>query len=94
MKPLHPLCSVRTLKTPIVEGSILAANGDWNRKYLVVMRDGALHAKFLGRFYADGREQPARRVSVFRLTSFDDLSKAIGKGGCQYWHVSSARSAA
>jgi hypothetical protein len=95
---MHPLARVQYSPNPISEGSIIAANGAWNRKYAVFMRNGELHARLLGRFYADGRAYPARKARPFKLhfdtgersLAYPTLppSKATGPGGfCQYWHV-------
>jgi hypothetical protein len=98
---LSGLSRVSYTSRPISVGSILAANGDWSRKYAVFERDGVLHARFLGRFYADGRIVYAKKPRVFPLhfkasallpdssIRVWDLppSKAVGSGQCEYWHV-------
>lgn len=87
---MNPLCHVRTVKKPIVAGCILAANGAWNRKYAVFEKNGVLHARLLGRFYADGRVFWPKRPRTFRLVlGCGPLAwAAVGPGGfCEYWHV-------
>lgn len=87
---MNPLCKVKVVRKPISEGSIVAANGAWNRKYAVFKRDGMLYARLLGSFYADGRVVRPRRPQPFPLKFYPDFPswKAVGRYGfCEYWHV-------
>jgi hypothetical protein len=71
---MNPLCKVRTdTESDIKPGDFLARDGSWDRKYVVISigegvdegefwSDIPVIIRFLGRFYSDGREFPAKRV--------------------------------
>jgi len=101
---MNPLCNVRRASSPLKVGSYLAANGAWNRKYVVVaISDDRPVIVLVGRFYADGREYPAKRPRPFQCRyvsnwkydpkreAYDsvgyDYSKVQGRRSCTYFHV-------